>query len=73
MLFLLVWVPVGTSLVLGVVYLLYGDARPAFKILGAVIFFFAVYLQFFSSHSLFGMLLQITLALYLAMWLRMRG
>ena len=69
MLFILVWVPVSTSLILGVVYL-WGDAKPPSKILATVVFVAAVYLQFFSRHSLLGLLLQIALALYLAIWRR---
>jgi len=67
----LVLVPVATSLILGVVYFFLGDARPASKILGTVVFLAALYLQFFSGYSLVGLLLQIALALYLAWWRRM--
>jgi hypothetical protein len=70
---LLVWVPAATSLILGVVYLFFGDAKPAFKFLGVVVFFGALYLQFFSRHSLIGLLLQIALALYLAVWRQMNS
>ena len=68
---LLVWAPAATSLILGVVYLFLGDGRPALKILGAFVFLAAVYLQFFSRYVLAGLLLQIALALYLALWHRM--
>ncbi len=68
---LLGWVPVITSLVLGLVYLWWGDAGPPLKILGVMVFFAAVYLQFFSRHSLVGLLLQAALALLLAMWRRL--
>ena len=34
----LAWIPVTTSLVLGVVYLHQGDARPAAKVLGVAVF-----------------------------------
>jgi hypothetical protein len=71
MLSFLAWVPVGTSLILGVVCLFLGDGRPAFKILGIVVFLAAVYLQFLSRYSLVGLLLQIVLALCLALWRRM--
>jgi hypothetical protein len=64
----LVLVPVGTSLILGVLYLLLGDGRPATKILGIIVFSSAVYLQFFSRYSLYGLLLQIVLAFCLACW-----
>jgi hypothetical protein len=70
MLPLLVWVPVVTSLVLGVVYLFLGDADPRVKVLVVVVFVAAVYLQFFSRHALAGMLLQIALAFYLVLWKR---
>lgn len=68
---LLVWAPAATSLILGVVYLFLGDARSAFKILGVFVFLAAVYFQFFSRYVLVGLLLQIALALYLALWHRM--
>ena len=68
---LLVWAPAAASLTLGVVYLLLGDARPAFKVVGAFVFLVAVYLQFFSHYVLAGLLLQIALAFYLALWHRM--
>jgi hypothetical protein len=68
MLPLLALIPVGTSLILGVVFLFLGEARPGVKGLGTIVFFIAVYLQFFSTFSLPGMLLQIVLALCLAWW-----
>ena len=70
MMIFLAWVPAGTSLILGVVYLFVGEARPILKVLGVVVFCGAVYLQFFSRHSLLGLLLQIALALHLALWRR---
>jgi hypothetical protein len=66
----LVLVPVTTSLIFGVMYLYLGEAGSALKIVGTVIFVAAVYLQFFSSHTLFGLLFQVGLALCLAMWHR---
>jgi hypothetical protein len=69
----LAWVPVGTSLILGMMYLHLGEARPALKFLGTVVFVAALYLQFFSSHTLAGLLLQVGLALCLAMWQRVSG
>jgi hypothetical protein len=66
----LAWVPLGTSLTLGVMYLYLGEASPALKLLGSVIFVAAAYLQFFSSHTLLGLLFQVGLALCLAMWHR---
>ena len=61
-------IPVGTSLILGVVFLFMGEAGPGVKVVGTTVFLVAVYLQFFSSFSLAGMLLQIILALCLAWW-----
>ena len=68
MLPLLVFLPVITSLILGIRYLSHGDGPPAIKIVGSVVFGTALYLQFFSRHSLAGMLLQIVLAVSLAVW-----
>jgi len=68
MLGLLQFVPVATSLILGVVFLIAEDGRLALKLSGAATFIVAVYLQFFSLHGLAGMLLQIALALGLAFW-----
>ena len=65
---LLPFVPVATSLILGMVYLVAGEARITPKLSGAVVFLVAVYLQFFSRHGLAGMLLQLALALGLAVW-----
>ena len=61
-------VPVATSLILGIVYLAAGDASLARKLCVTAGFLVAVYLQFFSRHGIFGMLLQIALALGLAVW-----
>jgi hypothetical protein len=66
----LVLVPVATSLILGLMYLDLGEARPAPKIVGTVVFVAAVYLQFFTGHTLVGLLFQVGLALCLAMWHR---
>ena len=63
-------VPVFTSLILGVIYLFLGRAGPALKIGGAIVFVAALYLQFFSSHTLVGLLVQVGLALCLAFWQR---
>ena len=67
----LVLLPVGTSLVLGIVYVFHSDGPPAIKIVGTAVFGAALYLQFFSGHALFGMLLQIALAISLALWRKM--
>jgi len=69
----LVLVPLGTSLVLGIVYVWSWNTRPASKIIVAVTFVAAVYLQFFTRHSLFGLLLQVALALYLALWQKLNA
>ena len=60
--------PVATSLVLGIVYVFHGDGPPAIKLVGTLAFGTALYLQFYSRHALFGMLLQITLAIALLLW-----
>ena len=62
--------PVGTSLVLGVIYLAVGDASSVVKTTGTVIFLVAVYLQFFSPYVLVGLLVQTGLALCLEFWRR---
>jgi len=69
----LVLVPLGTSLVLGIVYVSSWEARPASKIIVSVIFMAAVYLQFNTRHSLSGLLLQVALALYLVMWRKLNA
>jgi len=66
----LLWAPAVASLILGTIYLFLGDGRPPFKILGTLVFAVAVYLQFFSSHVLAGLLVQCVLALLLAIWRR---
>ena len=63
-------IPVATPLILGIAYVFHGDGPPATKIVGAVAFGAALYLQFFSRHTLFGLLLQIALALALVLWRR---
>jgi len=65
---LLPWVPVATSLILGLVYVAAGDASPARKLAVTAVFLTAVYLQFFSRHALAGMLVQVAVALGLALW-----
>lgn len=70
---LLAWVPVFTSAILGFVYLVAGDGRPPVKIAGTAIFLVAVGLQFFSRFALAGLLLQVALALALAVWRRSNG
>ena len=67
----LVLIPIITSLILGIVYVFHSDGPPAIKIVGILAFGAALYLQFFSRHALAGMLLQIALALALALWRKM--
>jgi hypothetical protein len=64
------WFPAAVSLVLGIVYLIYGEGRSVTKLVGAAVFGVAVYLQFFSRYSLAGLLLQVALGVCLALWLR---
>ena len=64
----LMMLPVATSLILGMVYVFHGDGPPATKIVGTVVFGTGLYFQFFSGHSLFGLLLQSALAVSLALW-----
>ncbi len=61
-------VPAAASLILGIVYVALGEASVARKLTVAVVFLVAVYLQFLTRHAIAGMLLQITLALGLAVW-----
>jgi hypothetical protein len=65
---LLAFIPVATSLILGIVFVAAGDASPARKLSITAVFLVAVYLQFYSRHGLAGMLLQIALAVGLAVW-----
>ena len=67
----LLLIPVCTSLILGVAYLAFGDARPGFKMAGTALFCLAAYLQFIAGFPLFGLLVQTSLAFYLAVWHRM--
>ena len=64
----LVWVPVATSVTLGVVYMFSADGRARSKLVVAGVFFVAVYLQFFSRHALAGLLLNVGLAISLLLW-----
>jgi len=69
--FLLVFVPVLVTLVLGIAFLAMSESSPVLKLAGPVVFAVAVYLQFFSRFSLTGMLIQIALAISLTFWRRM--
>jgi hypothetical protein len=69
----LVLLPAGVSLIFGIVYVFHSDGHPAIKVGGSVVFVAAVYLQFYSSQSLFGLLLQIVLAITLALWRKVEG
>ncbi len=66
----LLLIPAGTSLVLGVIYVFLGDARPPVKVAGFLWFAAALYLQFGSRSSLAGLLAQTALAMTLALWRR---
>ena len=66
----LLLIPVFVTLVLGTVFLFLGSANPGFKLACVAVFAVAVYLQFFSRLSLAGLLIQIALALSLAIWRR---
>ena len=65
------YVPIFASFVLGVLYLWAGDASTVTKVIGAVVFLTAAYLQFFSPYMVAGVLLQVALALTLEFWRRM--
>lgn len=67
---LLGFVPVLSSLVLGVVYLVMGDGSLVLKAFGIVVFVLAVYLQFFAGQVVAGVLVQAALALTLELWRR---
>jgi hypothetical protein len=71
MMVLLGYVPVLTSLVLGILYLTMGDGTPATKTTGTIVFLVAVYLQFFSPYMVPGVLILVALALTLEMWRRL--
>lgn len=64
----LLLVPAATSLILGVVFIFLGEARPAVKVAGTLWFIGALYLQFVSSYPVVGLLAQVTLAMILAIW-----
>ena len=64
----LLLIPVFVTLVLGTVFLFLGSANPGFKLACVVVFAVAVDLQFFSRFNLAGLLIQIALALSLAIW-----
>jgi len=68
MLGVLMLVPIVTSFFLGLVYLFTGEASAGAKVLGGIVFFIAVILQFRSSYPLAGLILQAGLALTLAVW-----
>jgi len=68
---ILAWVPFLASMVLGGLYLAFGGGAPATKVAGCGVFAVATYLQFFSSWSLAGLLLQVVLAFTLEVWRRM--
>jgi len=68
----LLWlVPLFVSVSFGLVFLAMEEGKLALKLSGATLFVIAVYLQFFSSHALTGLLLQTVLATALALWKRL--
>jgi hypothetical protein len=64
-------IPVFVTIVLGPVFVFESSASRGVKLIGASVFALAVYLQFFSRFGLAGMLIQIGLALTLALWRRL--
>lgn len=70
MLSVLFLLPVLTTATLGAVYLLTGSQRARWGPLVVVLFAVAAYLQFGSRHVLAGLLLQVAVALALAIWHR---
>ena len=70
---LLFFIPVFVTLFLGVAFLSFSEASPVFKLAGVAFFAAAVYLQFFSRFALAGMLIQVALALSLALWRKMEA
>ena len=70
---LLFFIPVFVTFFLGVAFLFFGSASPAFKLAGVVVFAVAVYLQFFSRFALAGLLIQVALAFSLALWRKMES
>ena len=71
MLPILFMLPAFASFVLGVVFVVLGDAHPRTKLIVAAAFAAAVYLQFFSRFALVGLLFQVSLALGLLLWRRL--
>lgn len=66
----LLLIPAGTSLILGLIYVFHGVARPPVKIAGSLWFMGSLYVQFGSRYPLVGLLTQTVLAMVLAIWRR---
>jgi hypothetical protein len=66
------FLPVVVSIVLGPIYLATSAGSPWVKLAGVVAFGAAVYLQFFSAYPLAGLLVQVGVALSLAVWRKLR-
>jgi len=66
-------IPILVTIVLGPVFLFEGSANRGIKLIGVLVFALAAYLQFFSRFDLAGMLIQVVLALGLALWRRFDG
>lgn len=66
-------IPISASFVLAIVYFVTGEGGPRIKGLIVVVFLAAAYLQLMTQYSLVGLLLQVTLALALAIWWKLEN
>lgn len=64
-------IPPGVSLVLGIVFLVTSDSRPLVKFIVVGLFLLGTYFQFFSGYRLVGVLIQVGLAIGLALWMKL--
>ncbi len=64
-------IPAGVALVLGVIFLLTSESRPWVKFVVAATFVAGAHLQFFSAYYLVGLLIQVVLAIGLAIWMKL--
>ena len=70
------WLPPFVSLVLSVVYWIWGDGSPAAKLAVAMVFLLALVLQFGVAQvlaSVVGLVLQVGLGVYLSLYLKVSG
>lgn len=65
------YVPIFASFVIGIQYLWAGEGGTVTKVVGALVFLTAAYLQFYSPYMVAGVLLQVALALTLEFWRRL--